>query len=295
MPDAAPSRDPLPDTDERRLLMPPRPNDPRLDRRRRFGLRRATARFRMTPSFFILGAMKAGTSSLFDYLCQHPAILPPLRKEVHFFTRGWNAGKGFDWYAAHFPLRRRSRRHCLTGEATPGYLFDPDVPGRIARYRPDAKLIVVLRNPVDRAVSQYFHEVRFGRETLPLDEALTREDERLSLAAAAGRAGEDTLLHASYRRRSEYAPQIRRLLEHFPREQLLVLLSDELFSDPRGATRACFDFLGLPVPAAPLRYGIANAAPSKVDIHPALRARLQRDFASRNRELARLLGRELPW
>lgn len=295
MADASPSLTAFTDENPRRLLMPPRPNDPRLKRSRRFALRRASAAFRMMPSFFILGAMKAGTSSLFDYLCQHPAILPPLRKELHFFTRGWNAGRSFGWYRAHFPVRRRRFRRCLTGEATPGYLFDPDVPGRIARYRPDAKLIVVLRNPVDRAVSQYLHETRFGRETLPLDEAMSREDERLALAAEAGAAGEDTLLHASYKRRSEYAPQIRRVLEHFDRSRLLVLTSDALFSDPEGVTLTCFDFLGLPAPKAPLSFGIANAAPSNVEVHPLLRARLERHFAPHNRDLARLLRRDLPW
>jgi hypothetical protein len=295
MADAARSITARPDDDDRRLLMPPRRDDPRLKRDRRFVLRRASAAFRMTPSFFILGAMKAGTSSLFDYLCQHPDILPPLRKEVHFFTRGWDAGKGFDWYRAHFPRRARRRRGCLTGEATPGYLYDPEVPRRIARHRPDAKLIVVLRNPVDRAISQYLHETRFGRETLPLEEAMTREDERLARAASAGDAGQETLLHASYKRRGEYAPQISRVLEHFDRDQLLVLTSDELFADPRAATLACFEFLGLPAPQAALRFGIANAAPSRVEIHPVLRARLERHFAPHNRELARLLRRDLPW
>jgi hypothetical protein len=275
--------------------MAPRRDDARLRRGRGFVLRRATAPMRLRPSFWILGAMKAGTSSLFDYICQHPQVAPPLRKEVHFFTRGWRFGRGFDWYAAHFPLRAAVPRGAITGEATPGYLFEPDAVGRLAAYRPDAKLIVVLRDPVERAVSQYLHEARLGRETLPIAEAMTREPERMALAEAAGAAGDETRLHASYLARGEYAAQIRTVLRHFGRDQLLAVTSDDLFADPAAATRKCLAFLGLPQPRDPLDFGVKNKAPSRIEIDPELRATLRRHFEPHNRDLETLLGRDLPW
>ncbi len=124
--------------------------------------RRLTSGSRRLPDFIILGAQRAGTSSLYYYLSQHPQILPAVRKELHFFDDHYRRGLG--WYRSQFPTR--GARGTITGEATPYYLSHPHAPARIQRLLPQARLIVLLRNPVERAISHYFFEVSHQREVV---------------------------------------------------------------------------------------------------------------------------------
>lgn len=274
------------------LTLRPRARDGRLSRGRGFGLRRATAPLRRLPDFLVLGAMKAGTSTLFHHLAAHPAVDPPLRKEVHYFGHGQRAGRGLGWYRAHFPLGPARGR--LTGEATPDYLFDPDVPARIGAALPDVRLIAILREPVARAVSQYHHEVRMGRETLPIEEAFAMEGARLAHAARLGEAGRETLHHASYRRRGLYAEQIARYHAAFRAERLLVLGSGTLARDPQAAVGRAFAFLGLP--SVPVDEGVVrNMAGRTSPVPAALLKELQEWFAAPNARLAEMLGGLPDW
>ncbi|HEY9295730.1 MAG TPA: sulfotransferase domain-containing protein, partial [Phormidium sp.] len=126
------------------------------------------------PDFIIIGAQKCGTTSLYEYLIQHPQILAASKKEVHFFDL--NFAKGVDWYRQQFkPVSQKS----ITGEASPYYIFHPLVPQRIYQLFPQVKLIVLLRNPVERAISHYYHEVRLGFEDLGLEDAIAQEPARL--------------------------------------------------------------------------------------------------------------------
>ena len=142
------------------------------------------------PDFIIIGAHRCGSTSLYKYLVKHPAIAPAVRKEIHFFDR--NFRKGVAWYQAQFPslsfgVRQILKRHFVTGEATPYYMFHPHVPRRIFEAAPQAKIIAVLRNPIDRALSHYHHVVALGREPLPcFEDAIEQEEERVTW-----RAGED--------------------------------------------------------------------------------------------------------
>lgn len=277
------------------LLMRPRTEDKRLARGRRFWLRCATAPLRALPDFMIVGAMKSGTSSLFDHVRQHPLVAPPYRKETHYLDLGRHRGCPALWYRAHFPLRARMRPGMITGEATPDYMFDPAIPPALRAMRPDLRLIVVLRNPVDRVISHYHHEVRMGREHLSLETALELEEARLATARKAGAEGGETLQHASYRRRSIYAPQLRILLEHFPRERVLVLSSRQLFDDPAAVMAETQEFLGLPEPGVPYEFRVKNSAPRRAEVSGDLRAGLEAFFAPHNARLFELLGRDLDW
>jgi hypothetical protein len=134
---------------------------------------RATSFARPLPDFLILGAQKAGTTALYAYLRWHPEITGPSWKEVSYFDRHYR--RGLSWYRGHFPIGAGDR---LVGEASPGYLFHPLAPERVRATVPDAKLIALLRDPVDRALSHYHHEVALGREPLSFDEALEAEPER---------------------------------------------------------------------------------------------------------------------
>jgi hypothetical protein len=143
------------------------------------------------PDFIIIGAQRCGTTSLYNYLTQHPLILSALRKEVHYFDNNFH--KGVSWYQAFFPLISLRNGYAkilsidnshLTGEATPYYLFHPLTPKRIAGLLPQVKLIVILRNPVDRAYSHFLHATRMGFETLSFKEAIAREAERVAAEEA---------------------------------------------------------------------------------------------------------------
>lgn len=255
------------------------------------GYGRATARLRPLPDFLILGAQKAGTTALYAYLRWHPQVTGPSFKEVSFFDRHY--ARGERWYRAHMPVRRSG----VVGEASPSYLFHPLAPERVARMLPDARLIVLLRNPADRAFSHYQHEVALGREQLTFDEALAREDERMHGELDRMLADPTYFSYAwwnyTYAARGRYAEQLERWFAVFPREQVLVLLTDELAADTAGTYRRTLEFLGVD--------------PRGLDSYPRIfereyeemgsgvRARLEEGFAEPNRRLVELLGRQLPW
>ena len=262
----------------------------------RAGYRALTGSLRGLPSVLILGAQKSGTTSLFRYLAQHPDVLPPVVKEVHYFD--FHYLRGVAWYRRHFPYAHRLRRGSLTFDATPYYLVHPLVPQRAAQLLPEAKLVVLLRNPIDRALSHYQHEFRDGRESLSFAEAIEKEPERLA-------GEEERLRHEpdyysfnhqcySYTRRGLYIEQLRHWVQHFPRTQLLVLQSEWLFRDPVAATAAVHNFLGL----RPHRLQVDKPfLPRGYDrtMPPELRARLATYFEPHNRELFQWLGEEFDW
>ncbi len=259
----------------------------------------ATRRARILPSFLLIGAQRAGTTTFFSDLGRHTHVARPAGKELHFFTIDhW---RGLDWYRSFFPTvatRRLSRlrgEDVVAGEATPYYLFHPAVPGRVAESLPDTRLIVLLRDPVDRAYSHYQKMRRMGAEQLSFEDAIAAEDERL--------AGEEERLLANPRYRSKphrrhayiarghYADQLERWLAHFPREQLLVLLAEDYFARPAEAHARALDFLGLP--QQDLVRPRTNNGPAYEPLDPNLRASLVQLFAKPNARLSLLLGREL--
>ena len=191
------------------------------------------------PNFLVIGAMKSGTSSLAAYLDAHPDVWLAPTKELHFFDDPTNWAQGVDWYRDRFADAGSAP---AVGEATPAYLFHPEGPARMAAVVPDARLIVVLRNPVDRAYSHYWHHRSNGKETRPFAEAVEVEGRR--------REQGERLEHW-YLARGRYLGQLERVLEHFPRTQLHVLLFDDLQADAAAATSAVCGFLGLPAHAPP--------------------------------------------
>jgi hypothetical protein len=221
-----------------------------------------TSPMRLLPDFMIIGVQRGGTTSLYNYLIKNPCIAPATSKEVHFFDLSFK--KGVHWYRAHFPLRlqkeyaERIRGHGLiTGEASPAYLFHPMVPERVARILPQAKLIVMLRNPVDRAYSHYWNKVRAGRETRPFEEAIRSEPEGLwyewKEALEAGPQRGDDLRHYSrmlrrhaYLSRGPYADQLQTWRRLFSQEQMLILCSEDFYADPAASLQQVCEFLSVP-------------------------------------------------
>lgn len=244
------------------------------------------------PDFVILGAQKAGTTSLAAWLARHHACFIAPEKEVHYFDLG--LAKGEAWYRSRFagaPWRARA------GEATPYYLFHPACAARIARTLPAAKLVVLLRDPVERAISGYFHAVRFGREPLAIDEAMDAEAARLAEDDALEARDPSAYLEhrqwRSYQARGDYAAQLARYHAEGCAPRLHVLFFEELVATPGPVLAALCAFLGL----APATHALerANAGIGRRDELGALRARLRTRFAEGDARLAAMLGRPLPW
>ena len=265
-----------------------------------------TAYLRKTPSFMVIGAQRCGTTSLYSYLVQHPLILPSFKKEVHFFDHNYH--RGTLWYKAFFPsifqliIKQKenglaSHRSMLTGEATPYYFFHPLAPKRIARILPNVKLIVLLRNPIDRAFSHYNHEVRMGTETLSFEEAIKHEKSRLQgerekiLTKANYRSY--AYQHFSYLNRGIYISQVLYWLNFFPIDQLHVVCSEDFFEYPESVLKDITKFLGVP-PFKLKRYRQYNQAKYK-KMDSLLRKKLATYFKSYNEHLYTFLGRSYRW
>ena len=257
---------------------------------------------RVLPDFLIIGAMKAGTSSLYAYLAEHPQVMGAPHKEVHFFDH--QHARGPYWYRRHFPTleevkarERQSGHPVRIGEATPYYLYHPAAAVRIHALLPAAKLIVLLRDPVARAFSHYRHVQRQGLEPLSFTEALAAEDERLAGTEEALLSGRCARMLAhqrfSYRSRGLYLGQLQRYFERMPAEQILVLRSEDMFADPQATVDQVIGFLGL----EPWRLRDAaarNQAPEGNTDIPG-EAELRRFYEPHNRVLSDFLGRDMGW
>jgi hypothetical protein len=251
----------------------------------------ATAGARPLPDFLIIGAQKAGTTALYDYLYRHPAISGPRWKEVSFFDRHWSRGER--WYRGNFPRHARAP----VGEASPSYLFHPLAPERVRSLVPQARLIALLRNPVDRAFSHYQHEVALGREPLTFEQALEREEERTHGELERMLAEPHSFSHAwwnhTYKARGLYAEQLERWLAVFPREQLLVIGTEKFAAAPAATYARVLEFVGAPpheLDAYPRVFSREYDA-----MAPATRAALADLYAVPNAGLYELLGRDLGW
>jgi hypothetical protein len=244
-----------------------------------------TAQLRQRPDFVIIGTQRGGTTSLYRYLSQHPDIGSALRKEVHFFDRYYE--KGMDWYLAHFPM---SGEVPVVGEASPYYLFHPDVPDRVRGVLPHAKFIVLLRNPVDRAYSHYSMNVGKGFESLSFEDAIHQERERLSCSDDPASI---SWQYYSYIERGVYVDQLKRWMSVFPREQFLVIKSEDFYKDPERVLCQTLAYVGLE-PWGPANFRVHHLS-EYADMNPATRKRLREYFVPYNERLYAFLGRDLGW
>lgn len=263
-----------------------------LEPARRLELRKRMSEARALPDAVILGAQKSGTSSLHYYLVQHPGVVPPLRKEVHYFDL--NHERGEAWYRAHFG---RSGEPGLNLDASPYYLFHPAVPERARALLPQARYVVLLRNPVRRAYSHYWHERDKGREPLGFEEAVAAEQTRLGdveqRLAAGTMVRSEAHQHYSYLARGRYVEQLERWFAVVPREQFLVLRFEDMVANPLATLNRTLGFLGLP-PIDSVRLEARNTRRYE-PLSPATAERLGEYFQPYNRRLEALLGLPMGW
>jgi hypothetical protein len=271
------------------------------------------------PSFLILGAQKAGTTALFAYLCEHPAVVGSTRKELGFFTpeafvdwpehphhdvlcaNEWERPLGSRrkraWYESHYPLPHRMRGK-LAFEATPEYLYVPAAAERIHAYRPDMKVIALLREPAERAFAAWTMYSNFGsyrarvyaprREQRPFAEAVEHELDQLEQGHAP--------LEPGYVRRGLYAEQLERFLERFGPDQVLILDSARLSRETSEVVNQVCAFLGLS-PLAPRewpRVHVGRYWDSPEAVKHVL-SKLRAFYAPHNQRLVGLMAQPPSW
>jgi hypothetical protein len=274
----------------------------------------ASAPFRPLPDFLVIGAKRGGTTSLFHHLLAHPQVLGlfpsarhlPMRAErkgVHQFDVRSDAGAW--WYRSNFPSARSRTRAArraggpvLSGEATPYYLFHPHAAGRARAIVPAARIIVLLRNPVDRAYSHYNEQRRRGHEHLATFAAaveaeprrLAGEHERLVRDPAATSFAHE---HQSYVTQGRYLEALEPWLLAFPAAQVHVVRSEDLYTATQATYDRILDFLGLP------RYVLPDPGPlngtSSPPLPVGLRDRLAAELAPHTAALEARLGRSFGW
>lgn len=279
----------------------------------RLKVRRSSAGLRSLPDFLIIGAQRSGTSSLYRYLGSHPQVAPSVRKETEFLTRRY--GEGLPWYRSHFPLGHSK----LNFEATPDYLLHPLAAARASMIVPEARIIVLLREPGARALSHHRHMTRLGYEELGFADALAAEGDRLGTILE-DLEGSDpsepdppeldvrSLLLYSYGARGEYSRQLTRWLAHYDRDCVKVLTSETFFENVPSLLVQIEEFLGLDpwVPTHLNNYSysrstqpasvsarriLPDASPDVTTAIESLGLDLERDLAS----LEHVLGRKVGW
>ena len=239
--------------------------------------------------YLIIGAQKSGTTSLYHYLIQHPQIVAATEKELHYFSL--HGDRPLWWYEAQFP------QPGVRGEASPYYLYHPLVPQRVSQCYPRVKLIVLLRDPVKRAISHYYHEVRWGFESLGLSEALAAESKRLQ--GEAQKLTDNALYHSlnhrhySYLDRGIYITQLQRWHQYFPPEQFLILSAEEFYDRPQTIVNRVYQFLDLP------SYDIQEKSiydrGKYAKIIPEIQQQLVEYFQPYNQQLFTYLRRTFNW
>ncbi|MFC7534804.1 sulfotransferase domain-containing protein [Actinoplanes sp. GCM10030250] len=267
---------------------------------------RLTAENRMLPSFLICGGQRCGTTSLYRALAAHPVVLKAvLHKGVHYFDTSYH--RGLEWYRAHFPMLRSAEKiaerygvPAQTFESSPYYMYHPQAAARIARDLPYAKLVVLVRDPVERAYSQHHHEVARAFESerdfgaaLALEPArLHRQEERLATDPDFYSFAHQ---HHAYRARGEYARYLSVMAQHVGRERIHVVESERFFTDPGAVYDEVCTFLGLPADLERPPFERHNARPRESDMDPGLRRELRTYYQSHDEALGGWLGHTPIW
>lgn len=265
-----------------------------------------TSGHRPPPDLLVVGAKRGGTTSLWRYLDEHPAVLPTFPraqniKGTYFFDENWQRGER--WYLSHFPTTARRRMvekriGCapITFEASPYYLYHPLAPERARAVAPEALVVALLRDPVERAFS-HWKERRNHTEDLPFEAALAAEEDRTRGEEDRLRRGEIQVSHAhrhqTYVAQGCYAPMLERWFEAFGRDRVVVRSSEEFYADPQAFCDELTDRLGL------IRHELATTEPFNAEpsagMDPRVRAELTERLAPHMAEVDVLLGREMPW
>ena len=263
----------------------------------------ATGFLHVKPDFYIIGFAKCGTTSLFEYLISHPNIHPPKGKEIDFFDRLYS--RGINWYKVGFPFTIQKfiekvffRKKFLTGEATPRYIEHPHAINRIKQTTPNAKFIILLRNPIDRAFSQHNMNVKNDYEINNFNDALKEEPRRISNRIE--KMTNDITYYSwnydlyAYLEHGLYVDKIKRWMEVFPKEQFLIIQSEEFFKNPSKTYNDVLEFLGLKLFSLK-KFEIKGKVNKNRTIDDDFRNELVDYFKPHNQKLYDFLGKSFDW
>jgi len=262
-----------------------------------------TSFLHVLPDYYIIGVAKSGTSSLYECLVQHLCVEPASTKEIHFFDR--YPDRGLSWYKVCFPfklhkffVKKISRSDFITGEATPRYIEHPKTAEKILELTPNAKLIVMLRNPIDRAYSHWNMNYEVKKETLSFEKSIEIEKKRIAGEYEKMLKNESyyslTYYHFSYLERSTYANYLEKWFKVFPRKQFLIINADVFFKKPQYVYNKVLNFLDLPDWKLKhfKKYRIGRYIEP---IKPDTRKKLVEYFRPHNERLYKLIGEDFNW
>jgi len=256
------------------------------------------------PDFYLIGSQKSGTTSLFEYLLQHPSIPSNLSKDIRFFDKYYN--KGVNWYKLYFPINTKkflkqnlqNNNFCI-GDGTERYLDYPHTPERIKKLTPNAKFIILLRDPITRTHSHYNFNVNRGIESRSFENAIEYEKKIISVEFDKMLKNpsyySDDYFKFSYIDRSIYVKKLKRWMEVFPKEQFLILQSEKFFEDPSKVYNQVLKFLNLP------KWDLEKYEQFRKQKHVSPKIEkntlnsLDEIFQPHNRELFNLLGQKYEW
>ena len=256
-----------------------------------------TGPIRSLPDFIIIGTARSGTTSLYYNICQHPCVLPAAYDELGFFDSNFHLG--LNWYRSLFPtlfskwIVKHNKKFAITGEDTPFYIWSPAVAKRILKILPNVKLIVLFRNPVDRAYSNYHLGVRAGSENLSFEDAIKVELNRLNDKIEPENKLERYTTPRSYIAKGFYADQLKIWLKLFKNEQLLIISTEDFESKSQETLDKIYDFLQIP------KNHVVNPEKHKVASYPKMKSETRKflvDFYKKpNAELFSMIGQEFDW
>jgi len=281
------------------LLKHPKYNPYRFSIKRQW--RKVTKSIRVLPDFIIIGSAKSGTTSLYSYLIQHPSIFPSEIKEVTFFN--YKSEIKINEYRSFFPSKFTKffvkcliKKKFVTGEASTAYFIDPTVPEKVKKILPEVKLIAILRNPVDRAFSNYLGQLRVKNEKIPFEEAIEEEGRRRSIMVQKmiNQNKGSISSNPPYLYTGIYHLHIKKWLEFFPSEQIFVINSDEIKKEPVKILNQVFQFLDLD-PYNPKDLRLKNMGEYDIKMNSKMRKKLVEYFKTHNEQLSQLLGRSFDW
>ena len=262
------------------------------------GIAGITASSRVLPDFIIIGTARSGTTSLFYNICEHPCVIPAAYDEIGFFDSNYHLG--LNWYRSMFPTKKhmekvkKNTEFAITGEDTPFYIWSPTVARRILKIIPNVKLIVLFRNPVDRAYSNYHLGVRAGSENLSFEDAIQFELD--SLKNSEIESDDDVKKYTiprSYIAKGFYADQLKIWLKLFKSEQLFITSTEDFESNTENILNKIYDFLEIP------QINLKNLEKHKVASYPPMKDETRKFlvdlYKTHNEELFEMISKEFDW